>query len=145
MEWMPAFQNVGLELSFNQKKNNITPSQKEMEIERINHNLNINCCILGLISDDNDCIFVVFFWKVQNSCETFLNCWSSLSNWSQLWGESLYLLSLYYCQVLSLQHTMTSGRWGFESSMYHGKYEGLPKLMKTDEQCWLSGMWNKIQ
>ena len=54
---MPAFQNVGLELSFNQKKNNITPSQKEMEIERINHNLNINCCILGLISDDNDCIF----------------------------------------------------------------------------------------
>ena len=26
MEWMPAFQNVGLELSFNQKKNNITPS-----------------------------------------------------------------------------------------------------------------------
>ena len=71
MEWMPAFQNVGLELSFNQKKNNITPSQKEMEIERINHNLNINCCILGLISDDNDCIFVVFFWKVQNSCATF--------------------------------------------------------------------------
>ena len=31
---MPAFQNVGLELSFNQKKNNITPSHKEIEIER---------------------------------------------------------------------------------------------------------------
>ena len=49
---MPAFQNVGLELSFNEKKNNFTPSHKEIEIERKNHNWNLNCWILGLISDD---------------------------------------------------------------------------------------------
>ena len=41
MEWMPAFQNVGLELSFNQKKNNITPSHNEIEIERKNHIIGI--------------------------------------------------------------------------------------------------------
>lgn len=64
---MPAFQNVGLELSFNQKKNNITPSHKEMEIERKNHNWNLNCWILGLISDDMMIMTIFLLFSFERS------------------------------------------------------------------------------